>query len=136
MRNYNITVNGNVYQVAVEEVGGVATQPMSIAPALAPVVVPVAAPVAAAPVAAAPVAPSPATTGTEGAAKVSAPMPGKILDIKVNVGDTVKKGSVIVILEAMKMENEIVASSDGVVASINVSKNQSVEPGDTIATLN
>lgn len=135
MKNYNITVNGNVYQVAVEEVSGASVQPVAPAPVAtpAPVVAPVATPAPVATVAPVPVA-TPA--GAEGAVKVSAPMPGKILDIKVNVGDSVKKGSVVVILEAMKMENEIVAPNDGIVASINVSKNESVESGDIIATLN
>ncbi len=63
-------------------------------------------------------------------------MPGKILSLKANVGQAVKKGDVILILEAMKMENEIVAPEDGTVASINVSAGQSVEAGDLLATLN
>ena len=132
MKNYNITVNGNIYQVAVEEVaqGAAYVAPTAPAPiaAPAPMVAPARVPVAA--------APAPVSNGTAGGTKVSAPMPGKILDIKVNVGDSIKKGAVLVILEAMKMENEIVASNDGVVASINVAKNQSVESGNLIATIN
>lgn len=133
MRNYNVTVNGQVYQVAVEEVAAgsnvAQAAPVQVAAPVAPVQVaaPVAAPAPAAPV---------QVAGSAGATKVNAPMPGKILDVKANVGDNVKKGSVLVILEAMKMENEIVAPNDGVVASINVAKNQTVEPGELIATLN
>ncbi len=67
---------------------------------------------------------------------VAAPMPGKILGVKANVGQAVKKGEVMLILEAMKMENEIVAPSDGTVASINVSVGDAVEAGATLATLN
>ena len=67
---------------------------------------------------------------------MNAPMPGKILNIKANAGQAVKKGEVLLILEAMKMENEIVATSDGTIASINVTVGQSVEAGDVLATLN
>ncbi len=124
MKNYRITVNGTAYDVAVEELGAGA------------------APVAAAPVAAAPAAPvaaapaAPAASGAEGAVKVSAPMPGKILAIKANVGQALKKGDVVMVLEAMKMENEIVAPADGTVAGINVAVGDSVESGDTLASLN
>ena len=126
MKNYRITVNGTSYDVSVEELaGGVA---------------PVAAPVAAAPVAApAPAAPAPAPAAKSagaGSIKVASPMPGKILDVKANVGDAVKKGQVILILEAMKMENEVVAPEDGTVASIDVAAGATVEAGDTLATLN
>lgn len=126
MKNYRITVNGTSYDVSVEELaGGVA---------------PVAAPVAAAPVAApAPAAPAPAPAAKSagaGSIKVASPMPGKILDVKAKVGDAVKKGQVILILEAMKMENEVVAPEDGTVASIDVASGATVEAGDTLATLN
>lgn len=127
MKNYRITVNGTSYDVSVEELaGGVA---------------PVAAPVAAAPVAvpapAAAPAPAPAAKSVgAGSIKVASPMPGKILDVKANVGDAVKKGQVILILEAMKMENEVVAPEDGTVASIDVASGATVEAGDTLATLN
>ena len=67
---------------------------------------------------------------------ISAPMPGKILGVKANAGDAVKKGQVIVVLEAMKMENDIVAPQDGTVASIDVAEGASVENGDTLATMN
>ena len=123
MKNYTITVNGNVYEVTVEEgiSGGAAYAPRAAAPA------PKAAP--AAPKAAAP-------AGAQGSVAVTAPMPGKILGIKAEPGKAVAKGEVIIILEAMKMENEIVAPSDGTIASINVSVGDSVEAGATLATLN
>lgn len=141
MKNYNITVNGQVYQVAVEEIGASsnvnAAPVVNQAPPAAPVPVqPAASPAPAAPAKAQAPQETPKKAGSEGSVKVNAPMPGKILDIKVNVGDSVKKGTVLCILEAMKMENEIVAPEDGTVASINVTQNQTVEPGDTIVTLN
>lgn len=126
MKNYRITVNGTSYDVSVEELSGGA------APVAAPVA---AAPVAAPAPAAAPAAPAPAAGGA-GSVKVSSPMPGKILAVKANVGDSVKKGQVILILEAMKMENEVVAPEDGTIASIDVTVGVSVESGDTLATLN
>lgn len=126
MKNYRITVNGTAYDVAVEEISGGA------APAAAPAPAPAAAP-AAAP---APAAPAPAASGAAGSVTVAAPMPGKILNIKASVGQAVKKGEVILLLEAMKMENEVVAPEDGTIASINVNAGDSVEAGDTLATLN
>jgi biotin carboxyl carrier protein len=136
MKYYTITVNGNTYDVSVEE--GV-----SSAHAAAPVNTPASAPIAkpAAPVAqAAPAAPAKPvaapTAGNAGSVKVSSPMPGKIVAVKSTVGQAVKKGDVILVLEAMKMENEIVAPQDGTVASINVSAGQSVEAGNLLATLN
>ena len=102
--------------------------------ASAPVVTSVAP--AAAPAASATPAPATAPAGAQGSVKVESPMPGKILAVKKNVGDAVKSGDVILILEAMKMENEIVAPQDGTVASINVSVGDSVESGATLATLN
>lgn len=126
MKNYRITVNGTSYDVSVEELSGGA------APVAAPVA---AAPVAAPAPAATPAAPAPAAGGA-GSVKVSSPMPGKILAVKANVGDSVKKGQVILILEAMKMENEVVAPEDGTIASIDVTVGASVESGDTLATLN
>lgn len=123
MKNYRITVNGNVYDVEVEELGtGAATQ--TAAPKAAPKAV------------AAPKAAAPATAGSEGAVKVNSPMPGKILSVKASVGQAVKRGEVIMILEAMKMENEIVAPSDGTIASINVNEGASVEAGSVLASLN
>ena len=125
MKTYTITVNGNVYDVTVEEGSGAATP---VVQAAAPT--PKAAPAKkAAPKAA-------ASAGAQGGVKVNAPMPGKILGIKASAGQAVKKGQVLLILEAMKMENEIVAPQDGTVASINVSVGEQVEAGAVIATLN
>lgn len=126
MRKFNITVNGKTYEVDVEEVGGVATAaPVMSAPE------PTAAP---APKAAAPAAPK--TTGTMGANKVTAPMPGTVVSIKVNVGDKVESGTLVAVLEAMKMENEIFAGCDGVVASINANAGDSVNTGDVLVSVN
>ena len=112
MKYYNITVNGVAYSVSVEETAAGA------APVAAPAAP--AAPKAPAAPAAAPKAAAPA--GAAGAVTVKAPMPGNILDVKVAAGASVKAGDVLVILEAMKMENEIVAPQDGTVASVNVNK--------------
>jgi biotin carboxyl carrier protein len=119
MKRYNITVNGKAYDVAVEEVGGSAA----------------AAPVAAAPVAAAPAAPAPAAAPVADGTKVTAPMPGTILDIKVAVGDTVKSGQAICVLEAMKMENDVNAPCDGKVLSVNTTKGSAVETGAVLAVI-
>ena len=120
MKNYVITVNGTSYEVSVEEVGE------STAAAPAPAPVQKAAPKA-------PAAPKPA--GVQGGIKVTSPMPGKILSLKSEVGASVKRGDVLMVLEAMKMENEIVAPQDGTVASINVAAGDSVEAGALLATL-
>ena len=131
MRKFNITVNGVSYEVEVEEVG---------AGFAAPVAAP--APVAAAPVAAAPKAAAPAPAAAPKAAapvanglKIESPMPGTILDVKVSVGASVKKGDILMILEAMKMENEIIAPQDGTVAQVNVQKGASVNSGDVLCVL-
>lgn len=131
MKFYTITVNGNTYEVSVEENNGVSYAAPTPAPKVAPT--------PAAPVQKAAPAPAPApkaASGADGSTKLSSPMPGKILSVKASVGQAVKKGDVILVLEAMKMENEIVATNDGTVASINVSAGQSVEAGDLLATLN
>lgn len=140
MKNYTITVNGNVYEVTVEE-GISGATPVASAPvakAASKAVEPIATKTPVAPVAtAAPVAPKAATpSSTQGSVKVNAPMPGKILAVVATAGKFVKKGEVLVVLEAMKMENEIVATQDGTVASINVEVGNSVEAGDVLATLN
>ncbi len=130
MRRFSVTVNGNVYEVEVEELGaGVSAAPVS-APAAAPAA-PKAAPVAAP---AAPKAAAPA--GSAGAVSVSAPMPGNILKVNVSVGQAVKKGDVICVLEAMKMENDIPAPADGTIASVNVQNGASVNSGDVLVTMN
>jgi len=123
MKYYNISVNGVAYSVSVEETAAGAAP---VAPAAAPA--PKAAPAPAA--AAAPAAPA------APAVEVKAPMPGNILDVKVAAGASVKAGDVLVILEAMKMENEIVAPQDGTVASINVHKGDTVNSGDTLVSMN
>ncbi|MBQ2825394.1 MAG: biotin/lipoyl-binding protein [Clostridia bacterium] len=128
MKNLIITVNGVSYDVQVEEVNGTAA-PRAAAPA------PAAAP-AAAPAPAAAHAPAPAKpAGTQGSVKVQAPMPGTILSVKVSVGQQVKKGDTVAVLEAMKMENEIPAPQDGTVSSVDVSNGATVETGATIVTL-
>ncbi len=121
MRKFQITVNGNAYEVEVEEIGAGAPT----APAAAP----------AAPAAPAPKAAPKAAPAAEGSVKVNAPMPGNINAIKVSVGQSVKAGDVLLILEAMKMENEIKAPQDGTVASIAVNKGQSVNTGDLMISL-
>ena len=138
MKKYNVTVNGTMYEVVVEEADAASVSAPVAAPA-APVAAP-AAPVAPAPKAAAPkAAPAPkaaAVAGNEGAEKVTAPMPGNVLEVKVSVGQSVKKGDTVIVLEAMKMENDIPAPRDGVIASVNVQKGATIASGDTIVTLN
>ena len=133
MKNLKITINGTSYDVQVEEVGAseVSSAPVAPAPAAAPV--PAAAP-ASAPKAAEP-APAPAAAPAAGAEVISAPMPGTIVSVNVNAGDNVKKGDVLVILEAMKMENEIMAPRDGVVAGTHVNKCDSVDSGTPLVSL-
>ena len=124
MKQYTITVNGVAYDVTVEEKnGGVVSAPKAVEKY---------APAASAPVASAPAA----SAAKEGNVAVSAPMPGKILAVKAKEGDSVKAGDVLLVLEAMKMENDIVAPQDGVVASINVKVGDSVESGAKLASLN
>ena len=120
MKRYNITVNGKAYDVAVEEVEGGAA-PVAAAPAAA----------ATAPAAVPAAAPAPVAEGT----KVTAPMPGTILDIKVAVGDTVASGQAICVLEAMKMENDVNAPCAGKVLSINTTKGSAVETGAVLAVI-
>ena len=123
MKTYNITVNGVTYTVEVEEVGATAAAPVA-APAAAPVAAPKAA------------APAPKATGAAGAVSVKAPMPGNIMKVNCKVGASVKKGDVLVVLEAMKMENDICAPQDGVVASVEVAQGASVETDALLVTLN
>ena len=122
MKNYTITVNGNVYDVTVEEgTGSTAGAAKAAAPKAA---APKAAPKAAAP------------AGAQGAVKVNAPMPGKILKVNVNAGAAVKKGDVLLVLEAMKMENEICAPQDGTVAPVECAAGDSVESGKVLVSMN
>ncbi|MGN0336012.1 MAG: biotin/lipoyl-containing protein [Lachnospiraceae bacterium] len=123
MKNYTITVNGNVYDVTVEEggAGAPAARPATTAPK--------AAPAAAAPKAAAP-------AGGAGSVKLEAKAAGKVFAVEASVGQTVKKGDTVVILEVMKMETPVVAETDGTIASIDVAKGDSVEVGTVLATMN
>lgn len=116
MKRFNITVNGKAYDVAVEEVSGGSAPVAAAAPAPA----------------AAPAAPAPAAPAAEGTA-VNAPMPGTILEVKASVGDTVAEGQVLMVLEAMKMENDIVAPKAGKVSAISVKKGDGVNSGDALA---
>ena len=119
MKHFNITVNGTAYDVHVEELAaGAAPSAVPAAPAPAAVPAPAAAPAAAA----------------EGTA-VESPMPGTILNVNVNAGATVKAGDVLVVLEAMKMENEIKAAEDGTVTAVHVRKGDSVESGTPLVTI-
>ena len=123
MKKYRVNVNGTVYEVAIEVMDGSAPVAATAAPVAAP-----AAP--AAPVAAPAPAPAPApAAGPASGEKVTAPMPGTILSVNVSNGAAVKKGDVLFILEAMKMENEIMAPCDGTVGGVNVTKGTSVESG-------
>ena len=134
MKKYNITVNGTTYEVVVEEAGSVASAPAYVAPVYsAPVAAPAAAPapVATPAAAPAPAAPKAAPAGAAGATKVTAPMPGTVLKVNVTVGQSVKKGDVICVLEAMKMENDIPAPADGVIASVNVQNGASRKDSGT-----
>lgn len=121
MKEYKVNVNGTEYQIQIELTNETA------APAAAPAAAPKAAPAA---------APAPQAAGATGAGQaINAPMPGTILDVKVNVGDQVKSGQVLMILEAMKMENEIMAPVDGTVTSVGVSKGATVESGTALCTI-
>ena len=118
MKKYRVNVNGTNYEIAVEEITGAEAQAAPVAaPAAAPA--PVAAPVAA----------------PAGGEAVNSPMPGTILAVNVKAGDAVKAGQVLMILEAMKMENEIVAPVDGTVASVSVNQGTAVETGTLLCTI-
>ena len=125
LRKFKISIDGTQYLVEMEEIGAPTPTPADAAPAPAPAAAAAPAPApAAAPVAA-----------PEGAHVQSAPMPGKILDIHVNVGDAVTVNQPVLVLEAMKMESEIVAEVEGTIASINVEKGDMVNPGDTLFSI-
>lgn len=115
MKKYRVTVNGTAYEIELEELTGAAPAPAAAtaAPAPAP-------------------APSPAPAGGE---QVTSPMPGTILAVNVAAGDAVKKGDVLMILEAMKMENEIMCPRDGRIASVNTSKGAAVESGTLLCVI-
>ena len=128
MKNYRVTVNGVAYDVVVEELNGSVAAPVPVAaPAAAPVAAPKAAPAPAA---------APKASGNAGATAVKAPMPGNLIKVNVKVGDAVKKGDVLCVLEAMKMENDIMAPADGVVASVEAAQGASVATDAVLVTLN
>ncbi len=130
MKNYTITVNGNVYDVVVEEAAAGVARPAAPKAPVAPKTAP-AAPVAAPAPAAAPVA-----TGAAGSVRIEAGAAGKVFKVEAKVGQAVKSGDAVVILEAMKMEIPVVAPQDGIVASIDVAVGDPVEAGALLATLN
>ncbi len=112
MKKYRVTVNGTVYEIELEELTGAAPAPAT-----------------------APAAPAPAPSAPAGGEQVTSPMPGTILAVNVAAGDTVKRGQVLMILEAMKMENEIMCPCDGRIASVNTSKGASVESGTLLCVI-
>lgn len=119
MKKYIIKLNGKVYEVEMEEVTGEAAATIAEAPKAAE----------------APAQPVPQSAPVTGGETVEAPMPGTIVGVSVKVGDRVKKGQVLVVLEAMKMENEIVAPLEGTIAAVNVSKGQTVNPGEALVQI-
>lgn len=135
LRKFKISIDGTQYLVEMEEVGAPQPTPADAVPApAAPAPAPAPAP-AAAPAPAPEPAPAPAAPAVAGSFAQTAPMPGTILDIHVKVGDTVTANQPVMVLEAMKMENEVVAEQAGTIASINVEKGAMVNPGDTLFTL-
>ena len=136
MKNYKITVNGNTYEVGVEEVGGAAEVKSIQVAAPAPKPAPAPAPKPAPAPAPKPAAPAPKAAAPKGDAEdVLAPLPGTVISINVSEGDAVKAGQVLLIFEAMKMENELVAPRDGTVAKIHVAKGDAMENGKPVVTI-
>ena len=121
MKKYNVNVNGNLYEITLEVVeDGAAPAAAPTAPAARP---------------AAPAAPAAAAPAPAGAETMKAPMPGNILSVNVQAGSTVKSGEVLMVLEAMKMENEIMAPRDGKIVSVAVSKEKTVETGSVLCDI-
>ena len=114
MKKYRVTVNGTVYEIELEELTG--ATPAAAAPAAAP-------------------APAPAAAAPAGGEQVTSPMPGTILSVNVAAGDSVKRGQVLMILEAMKMENEIMCPCDGKIVYVNTSKGATVESGTLLCVI-
>jgi len=144
MKEFLITVNGKTYEVKVEEKGenpsalsvsSISSSTSTVAPIPPPKAAPKAEPIPNAPASPKPEV-KPVSTGTAGKTVIKCPMPGTIVKINVKVGDTVKSESVLCVLEAMKMENEIKAPENGVIASVNVVKGASVNSGDVLLTIN
>ena len=123
MKKYRVNVNGTQYDITLEVLEGEAAAAAPKAAPAAPKAAPAAAPAA------------PAAKAPAGAQAINAPMPGTILAVNVKPGQAVKRGDVLVVLEAMKMENEIMAPNDGTVGTVNVAKSQSVQSGATLLTL-
>ena len=115
MKKYRVNVNGTVYEVELEEITGGAPAAAAPAPTAAPAPAPTAAPA--------------------GGEKIVSPMPGNILAVNVQAGDAVKKGQVLMILEAMKMENEIMCPCDGTVTAVSVQKGATVDSGALLCTI-
>ncbi len=132
MKRFNVTVNGVVYDVVVEEVGGVTTAPVAPVQSVAP-----AAPVQTAAPAPAPAPAQPAApAGAAGAVEVKAPLQGTIMKVMAKPGDVVKKGTPVCVIEALKMENDVVAPQDGTIASVNVKSGDSVKTDEVLLTMN
>ena len=130
---YKVTLNNKVYEVEVEETSAMLVDEYEALAPVAPAAAPVAVAAPAAPVAAPAAAPAPVAAAT--GEQVTAPMPGTILKVNVTQGAAVKKGDILVVLEAMKMENEILAPKDGTVAQIAVSKGATVDTGALLAVI-
>ncbi len=125
IKKYNITVNGNTYDVEVEEVGSEAStvsRPQATQNSPRPQAIPNQ-------------SQKPQAVPVAGGDNILSPMPGTINDVRVKAGDSIKKGQVLLILEAMKMENEIMANSDGTISAVNISKGSSVNVGDVLVTI-